>query len=120
VTVPRGDPIWGQTRADATREGRSDAAIFDTELGVAYLGPGVVDRGLRAALLGGALVDGLGRSESGAQQRLGATELDAGEREARRGGLQLRGRLGKLDLVGAGIDQEEEIALMDWRGPDMG
>jgi len=47
----------------------------------AYLGLGVVGRGLRVFLLGGALVDGLGRSESGAQQRLGATELDAGERE---------------------------------------
>ena len=51
---------------------------------------------MRAALLGGALVDGLGGSESGAQQRLGATELDAGEREARRRGLQLLGRFGKL------------------------
>src|ERR1700724_1542892 len=100
-------------RADATGEGRGDAAIFDIELGVAYLGLGVVDRGLRAALLGSALVDGLGRSETGAQERLGATELDAGEREARRRGLQLRGRFGKLDLVGAGIDHEEEIALMD-------
>ena len=46
-------------------------------------------------------------------QRLGANELAGGEREARGRGLELGVRLGELDLIGARIDDEEKIALVD-------
>ncbi len=48
-------------RADAAAEGGDDAAVLDVELGVADLGPGVVDRGLSGAYIGGALVNAFGR-----------------------------------------------------------
>ncbi len=99
--------------ADATGEGRGDVTIFDVELGVANLGFGVVDRGLRGELLGHALVDRLGGSEIASLQRLGANELAVGESEARRCGPELGGRLGELDLVGARIDDEKQVALVD-------
>ena len=102
-----------QARADAAREGGGDVAIFEVELGVADLGLGVVDGGLGGGLLVHALVDGLGGSEIALLQRLGANELAGGKGKARGRGLELGGRLGELDLIGARIDDEKEIALVD-------
>src|SRR4029077_2168926 len=102
-----------EPRADATGEGRGDVTIFDVELGVADLGFGVVDRGLRGELLGHALVARLGGSETASFQHLGANELAVGESEARGRGPELGGRLGELDLVGARIDDEKQVALVD-------
>ena len=71
-------------RADAPGEGRGDAAMFEVELGVADLRLGVLDRGLRGALVGRALVDGLRRSERLCGEVLGAIELRGRRAQAAR------------------------------------
>ena len=50
-------------RADASREGRRDPAMFEIKLCVADLSLGVVHGSLRAALVGRALINCLFRSE---------------------------------------------------------
>ena len=87
-------------RADAAGERRHDAAVLEVEPRVADLGVGVIDRGLRGADLGRALVDILGRAEIGTPERTGASELAVGEREARLRCRELGVRLGEPDLVG--------------------
>src|SRR5258707_1222651 len=85
MTAAAGDqpPDRNEMRTDAAGEGCGDAGIFEVELGIADPGLGVIDRGLGGGLLGGALVDILGRPEIAALQRLGAAELGAGELDAR-------------------------------------
>ncbi len=100
-------------RADAARERCDDPAVLEVEPRVADLGVGVIDRGLCRADLRRALVDILGRAEIGALERSRTTELAVGEGEARLRCRELGVRLGQPDLVGGGIDHEQQIALLD-------
>ena len=91
-------------RAVAPGEGRSDAAMFEIELGVADLGLCVVDSGLRTSFLGRALINGLFGAEGFRCEDLGAIEFTIGEREPGACRFQERVGLGQLDLVGARVD----------------
>src|SRR5262249_3815629 len=102
-----------EMRADAPGEGRRDAAMLEVELRVADLRLGIVDGGLRGPQVGRALVDVLGRPEVAALQFLSAIELALSEREPGRSRLELGLGLGQPDLIGAGVDGEEEITLVD-------
>ena len=61
--------------ADAPVERRYDTAMFKIELGVTDLSLRIVNRGLRGLLVGGALVDGLFRSEIAALEGLSTIKL---------------------------------------------
>jgi hypothetical protein len=87
--------------------------MLKVELSVADLGLGIINGSLRGLQIGRALVDGLHRAEIGALQFLSAIKLTLGELEPCRPGLELGGGLGQPDLVGARVNGEEEIALMD-------
>src|SRR5215470_19444300 len=100
-------------RADAPSEGGVDTAMVKVELSVADLCLGVINGSLCGLQIGPALVDRLHRAEIGALQFLSAPKLGLGELEPCRRALELGSSLGQPDLVGTGVDGEEEIALMD-------
>ena len=102
-----------EMRADAPREGGRDAAVIEVELGVADLRLRVLHGRLRGAPLGQALIDALGRSGRFRNEVLGTVELAIGKCKSRARGLELRIRLRQPDLVGAPVDREEEIVLLD-------
>ena len=99
--------------ADAAREGRSDAGMVEVELGVAHGGQGIVDGRLGGALLGGLLVGALDAAGPCSCERAGAEEFAVCEIEARPGAFDLGNGLAQLDLVRGGIDQEQQVALVD-------
>ena len=117
-------------RADAPGEGRGDAAMLEIEVCVADLRLCVIDGGLRAALIGRALIYGLLRSESFGREHLGTIELAVGECKPSISCLELRLGLCQPDLVGSRVDGEEEVAFVDdisilevdagQRAPDLG
>src|SRR6516164_6435583 len=100
-------------RPDPPSEGRSDACVLEIELSITDLSVRIIHGGLRASLVGGALINVLYRSGVSARQGLSAGELALCEREARACGLELRVRLSEPDLVGPRIDGEEQIAFAD-------
>ena len=100
-------------RANAPGEGGHDAAVLEIELGVADLCLGVVHGGLCGLSVGGALVDGLFRTERFSRQLLSTVEFAVGEREPRACCLQLGIGLRQLDFVGPGVDREEQVPLVD-------
>src|SRR5215471_12105901 len=102
-----------QVRANAPSEGGHDAAVLKIELGVADLCLGVVHGGLCGLPVGGALVDGLFRTERFSRQLLSAMEFAIGERKPCTCCLQLCIGLRQLDFVGPCVDREEQVALMD-------
>src|SRR5215469_667649 len=99
--------------ADASGEGGGDAAMVKVELSVADLRLGIINGSPRRLQVGRALVDGLLRAEIVSLQFLSAPKLGLGELEPCRRALELGSCLGQPDLVGTGVDGEEEIALMD-------
>src|SRR6516225_2642019 len=100
-------------RANASREGRSDPAMFEVKLCVADLSLGIVHGSLRAALLRRALIHGFLRSEGFCYQNLGTIKLALGERKACGRCLELRFGLCQSDLVGPRIDGEEKVPFVD-------
>ncbi len=64
-------------------------------------------------MVGGTLVDGFLGCKFVAAKRLRARKLSIGEFDVGCRGLQRRLRLLELDLVGAWIDREEKVALVD-------
>ena len=82
-----------EVRADASGERRDDAGEFEVELRVLDCGLGGVDGGLRAALFGGALIDGLRRTELRQLELPGAPQLGLGQRRTGLRRLELRDRL---------------------------
>src|SRR5215831_9401924 len=99
--------------ADASGEGGGDAAMVKVELSVADLRLGIINGSPRRLQVGRALVDGLLRAEIVSLQFLSTPKLRLGELEPCRRALELGSSLGQPDLVGTGVDGEEEIALMD-------
>ena len=94
-------------------KGGRDAAVIEVELGVADLRLRVIHGCLRGAPVGQALVDGLRRSERFRGEVLCAVELALGKGKLRVRGLELRSRVCQPDLVGARVDGEEEVVLVD-------
>src|SRR5262249_49179229 len=99
--------------ADAPGEGRGDTAVPETDLGVTDLSRGVVNGGLRGSPFGRPLIDGLFRSERFRRQYLSAIKFATSEREPRACCLTQGIGLCEPDFVGARVDGEEEIALLD-------
>ena len=87
------------------------AGIFEIELRIVHARPGVLDRGLRGIVVVGALVDRLLGCELAALERLRPKQLVVGECHTGGRGLQRRLRPFQLDLIGPGIDDEEQVAL---------
>ena len=87
-----------QMRADAAGERRGDTGKFEVELRVADRRLGGLDRGLRAALIGGALVDVLRGAEVGPLELLRPPQLRLAQRLLGLRGLELRHRLLEPDL----------------------
>ena len=98
--------------ADAPCERRPHAGIFEIELGIVHARLGVLDRCLRGIVVVGALVDRLLGCELAALERLRPKQLVVGQCHASGRGLQRRLRLFQLDLIGPGIDDEEQVALV--------
>ena len=99
--------------ADAALQRRGDMGEFEIELGGGDLGPGRVDGGHGRALLLQLLIRAAGR-------RIIALAQGQHPGELGRRPLHPRLRLGELglggieiDLIGPGIDDEEQIALLD-------
>ena len=99
-------------RADAPGERSGDAREFKVEPGVHDRCLGGLDGGLRAALIGGALIDRLGGAEIGPLELLRPPELCLGQRLLGLRGLQLRHALIEPDLERPRVDGEEQIALV--------
>ena len=101
-------------RADAPGEGRRDAAVIEVELGVADLRLRVVDGRLRGALVGRALIDVLRRSGRFRCERPGHGASSRSASASRAVAVSSCAvRLRQPDLVGARVDREEQIALVD-------
>ena len=99
--------------ADAAREGRSDAGMVEVELGVAHGGQGIVEGCLGGALLGESLVGALDAAGPCLFKRIRAEKFAVCEIEARPGALDRCNSLAQFDLVRGGIDQEQQVALLD-------
>src|SRR5262249_43937167 len=89
------------------------AAVIEVELRVADLRLRVIHGCLRGAAVGQALIERLRRSGRFRGEVLGAVELALGKGKLRVRGLELRSRLRQPDLVGARVDGEEEVVLVD-------
>jgi hypothetical protein len=87
--------------------------VLKIELGVADLCLGIVHGGLCGLSVGGALVDGLFRTERFSRKLLSTMEFAIGEREPRACCLQLGIGLSQPDFVGPGVDREEQVPSVD-------
>src|SRR5882672_4628966 len=98
-------------RAHAPCERRRNPAMVEVELGIPDPGLRVFDRSPSCTLIGCALVYVFHASSVVLLQILGTVKLPVSQFQMSRRNIELGGRLGECDLVGARVNGKKEAAL---------